>query len=132
MVGQESLIKDDSTFYDFVPYKYGPFSFSLYKEINALEKKGYVSCTEKSIRANSAISKEIQDKRTEQWFVCCLIITPLICVLLIIFGQWLNQVKQTKTKVSKVEVLQRSTKVEFVNSKKVRQMLSQVIVLNKN
>lgn len=65
LVGQESLIKNDSSYYDFVPYKYGPFSFSLYREINALEKNGYVNCTEKSIRTNSTLYREIKDKISE-------------------------------------------------------------------
>ncbi len=65
LVGQESITKNDSSYYDFVPYKFGPFSFSLYKEISALENNGYVNCTEKSIRTNSALSREIKDKISE-------------------------------------------------------------------
>ncbi len=29
-------------FYDFVPYKYGPFSFALYRELDALQTDGYL------------------------------------------------------------------------------------------
>ena len=31
-----------STFYDFVPYKYGPFSFALFQEMRKLEEQSYV------------------------------------------------------------------------------------------
>ncbi len=31
-----------SAFYDFLPYKYGPFSFCLYREMDALIRDGYV------------------------------------------------------------------------------------------
>lgn len=31
------------SFYDFVPYRYGPFSFSLYRELDALRRNGFVS-----------------------------------------------------------------------------------------
>ncbi len=33
-----------SAFYDFVPYKLGPFSFSLYQEVGKLEDQSYVVC----------------------------------------------------------------------------------------
>ena len=39
----ESPFRDDCTFYDFVPYRYGPFSFALYRELNTLRRDGYVS-----------------------------------------------------------------------------------------
>jgi len=32
-----------SAFYDFLPYKYGPFSFCLYREMDALVRDGYVA-----------------------------------------------------------------------------------------
>ena len=31
-----------SAFFDFVPYKFGPFSFSLYFELRKLEARGYI------------------------------------------------------------------------------------------
>ena len=39
----ETSLKRDHTFYDFVPYKYGPFSFSLYRELSTLKQYGYLS-----------------------------------------------------------------------------------------
>ena len=38
----ESESKGGNSFYDFVPYKYGPFSFALYQEIEKLESTSYI------------------------------------------------------------------------------------------
>ncbi|MHC4695499.1 MAG: hypothetical protein ACYTFA_02020 [Planctomycetota bacterium] len=38
----ETKIGTDATFYDFVPYQFGPFSFALYREIEALERQSYL------------------------------------------------------------------------------------------
>jgi len=43
LLRQETELAKDRTFYDFLPYKYGPFSFTLYKELANLRKDGYVS-----------------------------------------------------------------------------------------
>lgn len=37
------LISRDAALYDFVPYKYGPFSFQLYGDLGRLERSGYVT-----------------------------------------------------------------------------------------
>ena len=42
LLRQGTEVSGDRTFYDFVPYKYGPFSFALYRELAALERHGYV------------------------------------------------------------------------------------------
>ncbi len=39
---QEMPSQGGSAFYDFLPYKYGPFSFCLYREMDALIRNGYV------------------------------------------------------------------------------------------
>ena len=49
LLDQETLIKNDETFYDFVPYQFGPFSFALYHEVNRLEEKNLVALTDNSI-----------------------------------------------------------------------------------
>lgn len=36
-------IQDSFGFYEFLPYKFGPFSFSLYRELSELEKAGHVN-----------------------------------------------------------------------------------------
>lgn len=43
LLRNEPRFRDDRTFYEFVPYKYGPFSFALYRELNTLRRDGYVS-----------------------------------------------------------------------------------------
>lgn len=37
------LISNRSNLYNFIPYKYGPFSFQLYHDLSRLEKEGFVS-----------------------------------------------------------------------------------------
>jgi len=39
---QEMPTKGGNAFYDFLPYRYGPFSFCLYREMDALIREGYV------------------------------------------------------------------------------------------
>jgi uncharacterized protein (DUF488 family) len=39
----------DSPFYDFVPYKYGPFSFALYREMDALAQQGYIALSDEGV-----------------------------------------------------------------------------------
>jgi len=39
---EEMPSQGGSAFYDFLPYKYGPFSFCLYREMDALIRDGYV------------------------------------------------------------------------------------------
>ena len=39
LLGKEARIKN---FYEFVPYHYGPFSFTLYHELEMLGRNGYI------------------------------------------------------------------------------------------
>lgn len=43
-----------SAFYDFLPYKYGPFSFSLFQELGKLTATSYVVDNDKSLRLGDA------------------------------------------------------------------------------
>lgn len=43
VVRQETRSRGGSSFYDFLPYKQGPFSFCLYREIEGLIRQGYVT-----------------------------------------------------------------------------------------
>ncbi len=43
LLRHETDLSTDPAFYDFVPYKFGPFSFALYRELEALRRDGYVS-----------------------------------------------------------------------------------------
>lgn len=49
LLRQETDLGKDCSFYDFVPYKYGPFSFALYRELTKLRHDGYVTPNEKHI-----------------------------------------------------------------------------------
>lgn len=42
LLRHETSLMNMSSFYDFVPYKYGPFSFTLYRELDRLISNGYV------------------------------------------------------------------------------------------
>lgn len=42
LMREETCLKTDSTFYDFVPYRYGPFSFTVYRDIEQLGRYGYL------------------------------------------------------------------------------------------
>lgn len=42
LLRHETSLRNMSSFYDFVPYKYGPFSFTLYRELERLKSNGYV------------------------------------------------------------------------------------------
>ena len=44
LLRQETPLKGEGAFYDFVPYRYGPFSFALYREADKLEKSGILGC----------------------------------------------------------------------------------------
>ena len=43
LLRHETALRHSPSFYDFVPYKYGPFSFTLYRELELLRQGGYVT-----------------------------------------------------------------------------------------
>lgn len=43
LLRHETFIKQDSAFYDFLPYKYGPYSFAAQREVEALTAYGYLA-----------------------------------------------------------------------------------------
>lgn len=43
LLRHETALRHSPSFYDFVPYKYGPFSFTLYRELELLSQDGYVT-----------------------------------------------------------------------------------------
>lgn len=49
LLGEESDLQGACVYYDFVPYKFGPFSFALYRELESLRCDGYVSPDEKKV-----------------------------------------------------------------------------------
>jgi uncharacterized protein (DUF488 family) len=51
LLRRETILREDATFYDFVPYKYGPFSFALYRELASLRDNGYVALGDERVAA---------------------------------------------------------------------------------
>jgi uncharacterized protein (DUF488 family) len=49
LLRHETTLRHDTTFYDFVPHKFGPFSFNLYRELALLRQKGLVAHDENRI-----------------------------------------------------------------------------------
>ena len=49
LLRQETKLERDTTFYDFVPYRFGPFSFTLYWELGSLRQNGYVTPEEEHV-----------------------------------------------------------------------------------
>ncbi|MCU0712005.1 MAG: DUF488 domain-containing protein [Pirellula sp.] len=47
-VRQVSPSKGGDSFYDFLPYHFGPFSFALYQEVGKLEEQGYVTSSDEN------------------------------------------------------------------------------------
>jgi uncharacterized protein (DUF488 family) len=43
LLRKETDVQNDRTFYDFLPYHYGPFSFALYRELVGLRQNGYLT-----------------------------------------------------------------------------------------
>ncbi len=42
LLWQETCVSSDISFYDFVPYKYGPFSFQVYRDLDCISSNGYL------------------------------------------------------------------------------------------
>ncbi len=49
LLRQETGLERDPSFYDFVPYNFGPFSFTLYWDLGSLRQNGYVTTEEECI-----------------------------------------------------------------------------------
>jgi uncharacterized protein (DUF488 family) len=58
LLSQETEVRDDATFYRFVPYHYGPFSFALYRELEALVRESYVVKDEDGLRLDPSMATE--------------------------------------------------------------------------
>lgn len=65
LLREESVLANEPAFYDFVPYKFGPFSFALYRELSALVRDGYVVDEERSVRLAGRMKSESIRKSNE-------------------------------------------------------------------
>lgn len=45
LLREETFLRDDSAFYEFLPYKFGPYSFAANRELDALTAYGYIEAT---------------------------------------------------------------------------------------
>lgn len=58
LLRQETFLGRDSTFYDFLPYKYGPYSFAAQREVEALTAYGYLAPSGSSLSLTSLGARE--------------------------------------------------------------------------
>ena len=65
LFGHETRMGHEGSFYDFLPYKFGPFSFTLYREFDNLRQRGYLSPPGQDItihkEARTAVKQEIRN-----------------------------------------------------------------------
>ncbi len=52
LIREESVSKGGASFYEFVPHKYGPYSFCVAQEMNALAEQGYLEVIERDGRTS--------------------------------------------------------------------------------
>ena len=62
LLRQETSLRRDRAFYEFVPYKYGPFSFMLYQELGNLRRNGYLCPDDGDV----ALSRGMLDSVSEE------------------------------------------------------------------
>jgi uncharacterized protein (DUF488 family) len=61
LMREETGLRDVAGFFDFVPYKFGPFSFVLYQDLSGLKRNGYVA------EQNDQISLAHFNSRPSDW-----------------------------------------------------------------
>lgn len=59
LLRQETILESEHSFYDFLPYHYGPYSFSLEKELDELRRIGYVNGN------GLSVNRELTDEATQ-------------------------------------------------------------------
>jgi len=62
LLSRESFLGQSGTFYDFMPYKSGPFSFVLYRELRMLRQDGYLAADEECLRPSAYFFEETVKK----------------------------------------------------------------------
>lgn len=61
LMRSETLLCSDSSFYEFLPYKFGPFSFSVQRELETLIAYGYVRSSDGSLTITTLGMPEADD-----------------------------------------------------------------------
>ena len=65
LLRQETDLERDRSFYSFVPYNFGPFSFTLYWDLGRLRQNGYVTTEEERIALCGSTLK-LAEKQVEE------------------------------------------------------------------
>jgi len=58
LLREETFLGRDTTFYEFLPHKYGPYSFAAHREIDALVAYGYIEASGTSVGITTLGKKE--------------------------------------------------------------------------
>lgn len=59
------------SFYDFLPYKYGPFSFQMYRDVGELERCGYITTRNDSFCSGEGQLANPEIERLPEWQKSC-------------------------------------------------------------
>ncbi len=62
LLRMETALSQYSSFYDFVPYKYGPYSFALYRDLFRLKSSGYVAGGDSFVSLNESLLAETRNQ----------------------------------------------------------------------
>ena len=66
LLKEEEHMGDLIKFYSFLPYKYGPFSYDCYRDLNTLRENGYITQDEKTVTQKGMEIAQGIDQKTSQ------------------------------------------------------------------
>ena len=61
LLRHETTLKNVASFYDFVPYKYGPFSFTLYRDLELLRQDGYITTGDNIALCENTLNQTLRE-----------------------------------------------------------------------
>ena len=65
LLRHETVLQGESSFYDFVPYRFGPFSFQLYRDLTSLKNNGYLQQDDGIVGVSDELKHEVDSKQSE-------------------------------------------------------------------
>lgn len=65
LLRHETVLQEEPSFYDFVPYRFGPFSFQLYRDLTHLRNNGYLLRNDGTVAVSYELQHEIETKQAE-------------------------------------------------------------------
>jgi uncharacterized protein YwgA len=74
LLREETLLCHDSTFYEFLPYRFGPYSFAAQREIDTLTAYGYIESVGSSLRITALGKNEASKCEAD---TACAVLTVL-------------------------------------------------------